>query len=236
MVRYYSKSARLPHDRWLRYNLVMGEHSDAPGTQQPQVPAEKPAPRWVVALVVGSFFIVFGLVVAGTTFGVFRAVSIGALFLYFGILLLGAAAYTCVETLRFVRSALSTDGVVVGFEERLEEQEEGEGNYSIEIGPISWSFGKPARRVSYFPRVEFESQDHEKRVFTSDDGSRKPSYHVGQAVRVLYDPARPQVARINKHPWGVVVAIAMFGACFLVPGLWLLLVGFGFLPDNIHWG
>lgn len=214
----------------------MSEHSDTPGTQQQKVTAGKPAPRWVRTLFVGCFGLVIGLFMLSAFFGIFQAVSMGACFLFFGSLLLGAGIYMCVETRQFVRSALSTDGVVAGFEERLDEQEESEGKYSIEIGPFSWSFGKPERRASFFPRVEFETEDHEKRVFTSDDGSRKPSYHVGQPVRVLYDPARPQVARINKDLWGPIVVAVLFGLVFLLPGLWFLLVGFGFLPDNIHWG
>ena len=83
--------------------------------------------------------------------------------------------------------------------------------------------------------MEFETEDHEKREFTSDDGSRKPSYRVGDPVRVLYDPARSKVARINKHLWDPIVVLVLFGAIFLFPGLWFLLVGFGFLPDNIQW-
>ena len=207
--------------------------SDSIAEERSSSESAAPEPWWKMPLGVG----IFGMLAAG--FFIFPTVTMGAFFSLSGLLLIGAAVYLCVETLQFVRGALSADGIVVGFEEREdEEQDENERKYSIEIGPISWSFGpKPARRVSFFPRVEFETQDHEKRVFTSDDGSRKPSYRVGQPVRVLYDPAQPQVARINKplDLWGPIVVAVVFGACFLGPGIRYLLVGFGFLPDDIHW-
>src|SRR5262245_40152103 len=174
--------------------------------------SEFAAPWWVKAIFLGLFGVVFALGVASTIFGIFQVAFLGSLFSLFGLLFLGGTVYGCVETLALVRRGASTDGIVVGFEERLdeeeqEEQEESERReYSIEIGHFRWSFGKKKRRVSHFPRVEFKTKDHEKRVFTSDDGSRKPSYRVGEVVRVLYDPARPQVARINKRLWAPVVA------------------------------
>ena len=178
------------------------------------------APWLAKAMSVGAF----GLFVA--SFFLSQNASIGAWLSFFGLIFLGFGVYW----VQFVRCAISEDGIVVGFEERPEDEEgESERKYSIEIGPISWSFGrKKERRVSYFPRVEFETKDHEKRAFTSDDGSRKPSYHVGEAVRVLYDPARPQVARIGKPNWFGIAIVGGIGALFSVLGFRYLLESFGF--------
>ena len=178
------------------------------------------APWLAKAMSVGAF----GLFVA--SFFLSQNASIGAWLSFFGLIFLGFGVYW----VQFVRCAISADGIVVGFEERSEDEEgESERKYSIEIGPISWSFGpKKERRVSFFPRVEFETKDHEKRVFTSDEGSQEPSYHVGDPVRVLYDPARPQVARINKDLRFRRVGCFVLGTLCFVPGLWYLLKSFGF--------
>ena len=171
-------------------------------------------------LVVGCF----GLFAA--SFFISETALIGTGLSVLGLIFWGVAVYLGLET---VRCTTPADGTIVGFEERLEEQDENERKCSIAIGPFSWSFGpKEERRVSYFPRVEFETKDHEKRVFTSDDGSQKLSYHVGEAVRVLYDPARPQVARIDKPNWTGIVAVDGVGAFFSVFGLRYLLESFGF--------
>jgi hypothetical protein len=204
--------------------------TDQPSDRNRDKPSESPAPRWVPPLSIG----VIGMLVVG--FFILPTVTMGAFFLLFGVLLLGVGAYWCVSTAQLVRRGVSADSVIVGFDERVEDPEEGERKYSIAIGPISWSFGpKEEPRVSFHPRVEFETIDHEKRAFTSDDGSRKPSYRVGEVVRVLYDPARPQVARINKHLWWPILTVIVFGTWFLVPGLWILLVSIHVLPGEIHW-
>ena len=192
--------------------------------------SESAAPRWVQVLSVG----VVGMLVVG--FFLFPTVDFGAFFSLFGLLILGFAVNECVSTVQLKRRGVSTDGIVVGFDEKLEEQAEDERKYSITIGFFTWSFGpKAPPRVDYFPRVEFEAKDHGKRVFTSEDSSRKPRYRVGEHVRVLYDPARPQVARINKHLWGPMLVAAVIGAFCLVLGLKFLLVGLHVLPGEIHW-
>lgn len=178
---------------------------------------------WREALFVGCF----GLGVAGL-FLISENVFVGAILSTIGLLIVGATVSWCVSTRRFLRRAIPAAGIIVGFEERPEE-EEGERKYSITIGFLSWSFGpKEERRIRYFPRVAFETKDHEKRIFTSDDGSREPSHHVGDVVRVFYDPAQPQVARINEPIW-VFAAAGVIGVSFLAPGLWHLLNALGFL-------
>jgi len=179
------------------------------GMQQP--PAVLPPARWwMPPLAIG----ILGMLVVG--FFVFPAVDMGALFSLFGLAMLGAAVHEFVSTLRLVRVAIPADGIVVGFEERLEESDD-------------------EKHVHFYPRVEFQTEDHGKQLFTSDDGSRKASYHIGARVRVLYDPARPQVARIDKHLWWPPVTAAVFGTVFLVPGLRMLLIGLGLVPGEIHW-
>jgi hypothetical protein len=74
---------------------------------------------------------------------------------------------------------------------------------------------------TYAPVVAFE---HEGRTYRFKDSvsSNPPSHRVGEAVRVLYDPARPEDARIDRGRWNKVIPIlvALTGALFCALGIW----------------
>jgi hypothetical protein len=63
---------------------------------------------------------------------------------------------------------------------------------------------------------------------TSDVWSSPADFGVGESVRVRYDPANPQDARIHAfwETWGTVVIPGVVGAIFVIGGSKLL----GLLP------
>ena len=76
---------------------------------------------------------------------------------------------------------------------------------------------------TYAPVVEFEHQGGTYR-FKDSIGSDPPSYRIGQAVGVLYDPDHPREARIDRGRWNkaMPILIGAFGALLCLLGLWIL--------------
>jgi hypothetical protein len=54
----------------------------------------------------------------------------------------------------------------------------------------------------YHPRVSYMTDDGRKAEFISDMGSRPASYEVGEPVKVIYNPERPDRAEIYTF-WGI---------------------------------
>lgn len=77
--------------------------------------------------------------------------------------------------------------------------------------------------TTYAPVVAFEHQGRKYR-FKDSISSNPPSYRRGQAVGVLYDPADPREARIDRGTWNkaVPILVAGFGALLCLLGLWML--------------
>ena len=76
---------------------------------------------------------------------------------------------------------------------------------------------------AYAPVVEFEHAG-KKHSFKDSIGSDPPSYRIGQGVAVLYDPADPREARIDRGRWNKAVPILIggCGALSVLLGLWIL--------------
>jgi uncharacterized protein DUF3592 len=76
--------------------------------------------------------------------------------------------------------------------------------------------------TTYAPVVVFE-HDGQTYRFKDSVGSNPPSHRMGEAVRVLYDPARPGDARIDRGRWNKVIPIlvAICGGLFCALGIWL---------------
>ena len=76
---------------------------------------------------------------------------------------------------------------------------------------------------TYAPVVEFDHAGKKYR-FKDSVSSNPPSYRTGQRVGVLYDPADPRDARIDRGRWNKVVPILSggCGALFVLLGLWIL--------------
>jgi uncharacterized protein DUF3592 len=92
----------------------------------------------------------------------------------------------------------STTGVVI----RMEESSSGESGCCV-----------------YSPVVEFNANG-QTYSFEGDNASDPPAYRVGEEVPVLYDPARPETAQINKwtERWlfPIIIIPAMILAALLV--------------------
>lgn len=117
-----------------------------------------------------------------------------------GLGMLGGAVYSFVTTWRFIGGAIAADGVVIALEER-------------------WSSADGDS--TYFPRVAFETQDRRRFEFTGDTGSQPAAFDVGEPVRVLFDPARPEMARIDSffQLWLLPLILGGLGTVFSAFGL-----------------
>lgn len=78
--------------------------------------------------------------------------------------------------------------------------------------------------TTYSPVVEFEAGGRKHR-FKDSMGSNPPSYRTGERVGVLYDPADPRDARIDRGRWNQAIPLLIggFGALLCMLGLWMIL-------------
>jgi hypothetical protein len=102
-----------------------------------------------------------------------------------GVVLVGFGVKMLVDTRRFLATAEPAGGVVVRVDERVSHERVGSGDNE------HWA--DVTRR---YPFVEFRTARGQVAQFQADDGSLQ----VGDSVRVVYDPADPRVARLDK--WG----------------------------------
>jgi hypothetical protein len=77
--------------------------------------------------------------------------------------------------------------------------------------------------TTYSPVVEFEAGGLRHR-FKDSIGSNPPSHRRGERVAVLYDPANPGDARIDRGRWNKAIPILIggFGALLCMLGLWMM--------------
>ena len=94
----------------------------------------------------------------------------------FGILLLLLSAYALVEMGIFVIKSNDVVGVVTDYEE-------GSG-------------GGNRLSVVYYPVVTFKCCNDKDIVFVGKPGVDPPEYAIGENVNVMYDPTRPEDAKI----------------------------------------
>jgi hypothetical protein len=75
--------------------------------------------------------------------------------------------------------------------------------------------------TTYAPVVEFQVDGHRYK-FKDSISSNPPSYRTGEIVKVLYDPDRPQSARIDRGRWNTAVPlfVCAFGALLCFAGVW----------------
>jgi hypothetical protein len=74
----------------------------------------------------------------------------------------------------------------------------------------------------YYPKIAYPASDGHTYTLAPDTGSRPADYHEGQAVSVLYDPAKPEDARIDSF-WGLWLVPVVCGPVALAMlVLWLL--------------
>lgn len=118
------------------------------------------------------------------------AIVIGNLF-FLGFCLWGV--YAAYNSFNLSRNGETTTGIVT----RMEESSSAESGCCV-----------------YSPVIEFEATDGQTYTFEGDNASYPPAYKVGEEVRVIYDPADPSNALINKasERWlfPIIIIPAMF--------------------------
>ena len=102
-----------------------------------------------------------------------------------GVVLVGFGVKLLVDTRRFLATAQPATGVVVRVDKRVSYERVGAGK------DAHW-----ANVTRNFPIVEFRTAREQVAQFQADDGSLR----TGDSVRLVYDPANPRNARLDK--WG----------------------------------
>jgi hypothetical protein len=105
-----------------------------------------------------------------------------------------------------VARSRSAEGVVVGHEEV---------DSSVSIG-----LGDP--HDLYAPTISFKTAEGRAVQFTSSEYVARTRYPLGRAVRVLYDPAKPERAEIDSRE-----TLWLGGAVWTIGGLACVAGGFG---------
>ena len=121
-----------------------------------------------------------------------------SLFFLAGPAMLGGAGYLVVETRRDIAAGASADGTVIDL--IVERDSDGDD--------------------IYYPRVRFMTAAGESVEFTGSVGSRPAAFDIGEAVAVLYDPAKPRNARIDSffQLWFGPLILGFLGFVFTAVG------------------
>lgn len=132
-----------------------------------------------------------------------------------GVVLVGFGVKMLADTRRFLATAEPAKGVVVRADKRVRRERVGSGDNA------HW-----ANVTRYFPIVEFRSAREQVAQFQADDGSLR----LGDSVNIVYDPANPRHARLDKWGnrwagplafWGAGLAILVVsGAIYLLLRSW----------------
>lgn len=129
----------------------------------------------------------------------------GKFLLVLGLLAVLLAGVVAVKRLTFLAHARSAPGSVVEM--------------------VRMGSGRSSQQGSdaYAPRVRFVV-DAVEREFVSPFGSYPPAFAVGDAVRVLYDPADPGRAEVDRagQLWGPVAVSGVLGLLLSALGGWLV--------------
>lgn len=99
-----------------------------------------------------------------------------------GIVFLSLAGWWGWDTWTFVQRGEPATAKIERFEQRTSKKRRS---------------GTSRTRTYYAPVFTFQDTKGASHTVTSSTGSSKPAYKAGDQIRVLYDPADPQKARIN---------------------------------------
>ena len=132
--------------------------------------------------------------------------GIGGLFAVIGYAML-------YHTLRFLRVAVRARATVVGYDPRTSTSNDNRTS------------------TFYHAKIEFMDQLGMQHNVTMSVGTGSPSYPEGSIVDILFDPDRPERARIDSfsHLWLFPLVFGGMGTIFVVIGLvvWLLRIPVG---------
>lgn len=132
---------------------------------------------------------------------------VSAVFSTVGIGMLVASFFVFSNTTSFISRAVEAHGKVTDLER-------------------SRSSSSSGSSTTYRPVVEFTTATGKRIEFVSSVGSSPPSHRVGEAVKVLYNPADPQSARIKSffQLWFGFLIVFFMGLVFAAIGLGMILV------------
>jgi hypothetical protein len=122
------------------------------------------------------------------------------IFLGVGLLFLLVGIGLFVHTRHFVATAQHAGGTVV----------------SLEL--VTSNLRSRSSSPTWAPRVQFATPDGQTHEFVSTSSSNPPSYGRGEHVGVLFDPARPEIARIDSFfsLWGAPLIFTVLGGVFVL--------------------
>ena len=138
----------------------------------------------------------------------------GPILAFFALLLVAVGAYQSVRLFRFETSGMRANGEVV----RLVE----ESSSSSDGGSV------------YYPVVRFRTAENVTIEFKDDVGSDPPARRPGDRTAVLYLPANPGQAMIDRGIFNILLPGLLFGGAGLVIWLmvWLRRARSAELPQN----
>ena len=112
------------------------------------------------------------------------------IFTFIGIAFLVGAVFAYRYTKNFLDNAETAQGVVTEL-----------------------TFKRSKSGGSYYPTVRFTAKDGTTYTATSTSGSRPPSYEVGEAVQIRYNPANPTDIEMPGFfdTWGLTLVLGGVG-------------------------
>jgi hypothetical protein len=130
---------------------------------------------------------------------------ISVLFSTIGLGMLAVSVFIFSNTSSFIGRAVEADGEVIDLDR---------------------SRSSSSSSTTYRPVVAFTTATGKRVEFTSSVGSSPPSHRVGERVKVLYQPADPQSARIKSffHLWFGFLIVFALGLVFAAIGLTMIFV------------
>lgn len=113
---------------------------------------------------------------------------------------LGFAAWNCYKTYTFIKAASRAQGRVINLE----------AHAMVARGGIS--------NVSYFPRIRYQTPGGQEIEFVSRSKGGHDESSPGSLIEVLYDPANPERARVNRFSelWESSLLFFGFGSFFII--------------------
>ena len=109
-----------------------------------------------------------------------------------GIILIIISVYFLVESAIFFTNSNQAVGVVTDYKE-------GHG-------------GGTRLSIVYYPIVTFKCCNHKLIEFVGKPGVDPPEYTIGENVDVLFDPSKPETAKI--YSFSSILLLPFFGLCF----------------------
>ncbi len=130
---------------------------------------------------------------------------ISVLFSTIGLGMLAVSVFIFSNTSSFIGRAVEADGEVIDLDR---------------------SRSSSSSSTTYRPVVAFTAATGKRVEFTSSVGSSPPSHRVGERVKVLYQPADPQSARLKSffHLWFGFLIVFALGLVFAAIGLTMIFV------------